>query len=107
MTPTRRELLSTLVCGLALGAATAGVLGWLVAHAGQMFGSFGKYMPREVRRHKLIDAIHELRLALRDPDQLRNINAMERLRAAAGSERELRASVALAMRRAANLDRAG
>ncbi|HUN41400.1 MAG TPA: hypothetical protein VMU81_14000 [Acetobacteraceae bacterium] len=60
-------------------------------------------MPREVCRPELDDAIHELHLALRDPDQLRNINAVERLRVVARSEREFRASVALAMHRAANL----
>lgn len=95
---TRRESLSIIVKG-GLAALLIGGAGAAIQLARREIDRAGRWMPREAER--LEDTIQELRVALRDPDQMRSMRAVYRLRELTGSERDWRLAVGRAMSLAA------
>jgi hypothetical protein len=70
--------LSSIAKGGLVGLLTGGALGGLFQLARREIARAGRWMPREADR--LEEAVQELRLALRDPDQMRSMRAVHRLR---------------------------
>lgn len=99
---TRREALS-IFAKSGLAALLIGGAGAAIHFARREINRAGRWMPREAEW--LEGAMQELRLALRDPDQMRSFRAVHRLRELTGTEREWRMAVGRAMSLAAT-DRA-
>jgi hypothetical protein len=91
---TRREALSIIAKG-GLAALLIGGAGAAFQLARHEINRAGRWMPREADR--IEGAMQELRIALRDPDQMRSMRAVYQLRALTGSESDWRLAVGRAM----------
>ncbi len=92
---TRRDCASVFTKAALAGLLAGGALAGLCQLARREIDRAGGWMPREAER--LEDAVQELRLALRDPDQMRSTRAVHRLREVTGTQRGWELAVGSAM----------